>query len=68
MAELPRYQPTGYLPADVPRLDFANGEAVTLMVNDGTAYTLTWTDATFGGSGVVWKTLLILTKSFYLTT
>jgi hypothetical protein len=24
MAELPRYQPTGYLPADVPRLDFAN--------------------------------------------
>ena len=36
--------------------NFANGEAVTLMVNDGTAYTLTWTDATFGGSGVVWKT------------
>jgi len=24
MAELPRYQPTGYLPADIPRLDFAN--------------------------------------------
>jgi hypothetical protein len=24
MAELPRYQPTGYLPADVPRLEFAN--------------------------------------------
>ncbi len=24
MAELPRYQPTGYLPADVPRLDLAN--------------------------------------------
>jgi len=36
--------------------NFANGEAVTLMVNDGTAYALTWTDATFGGSGVVWKT------------
>lgn len=36
--------------------NFANGEAVTLMVDDGTAYTLTWTDATFGGSGVVWKT------------
>ena len=34
--------------------NFANGESVTLMVNDGTAYTLTWTDATFGGSGVVW--------------
>ena len=36
--------------------NFANGESVTLMVNDGSAYTLTWTDATFGGSGVVWKT------------
>lgn len=32
------------------------GEAVTLMVDDGSAYTLTWTDSTFGGSGVVWKT------------
>ena len=36
--------------------NMAAGEAVTLMVDDGTAYTLTWTDATFGGSGVVWKT------------
>lgn len=36
--------------------NFAAGEAVTLMVDDGTAYTITWTDATFGGSGVVWKT------------
>lgn len=36
--------------------NFAAGEAVTLMVDDGSAYTLTWTDATFGGSGVVWKT------------
>jgi hypothetical protein len=34
--------------------NFAAGEAITLMVLDGTAYTLTWTDATFGGSGVVW--------------
>ncbi len=34
--------------------NFANGESVTLMINDGTAYTITWTDATFGGSGVVW--------------
>lgn len=34
--------------------NFANGESVTLMVLDGTAYALTWTDATFGGSGVVW--------------
>lgn len=36
--------------------NFAAGEAVTLMVDDGTARTLTWTDATFGGSGVVWET------------
>lgn len=34
--------------------NFAAGESVTLMVSDGTAYTLTWTDATFGGSGVAW--------------
>ena len=36
--------------------NFIAGEAITLMVDDGTAYTLTWTDATRGGSGVVWKT------------
>lgn len=36
--------------------NFTAGEAVTLMVDDGTAYTLTWSDSTFGGSGVVWKT------------
>jgi hypothetical protein len=36
--------------------NFANGESVILMVDDGSAATLTWTDATFGGSGVVWKT------------
>lgn len=34
--------------------NFAAGESITLMVADGTAYTLTWTDATWGGSGVVW--------------
>lgn len=34
--------------------NFAAGEAVLLRVNDGTAYTITWTDATWGGSGVVW--------------
>jgi hypothetical protein len=34
--------------------NFAAGEAVTMMILDGTAYTITWTDATFGGSGVVW--------------
>ena len=32
------------------------GESVTLMVDDGTAYTITWTDATWGAGGVVWKT------------
>jgi hypothetical protein len=26
------------------------------MVDDGSAYALTWSDATWGGSGVVWKT------------
>lgn len=36
--------------------NFAAGEAITLMVDDGSAFTLTWSDATFGGSGVVWKT------------
>ena len=36
--------------------NFANGESITMLVDDGSAYTLTWTDSTFGGSGVVWKT------------
>ena len=34
--------------------NFAAGESVTLMVVDGTAYTLTWSHSTWGGSGVVW--------------
>lgn len=34
--------------------NFAAGESVTLMVNDGTAYTLTWSDTTWGASGVTW--------------
>ena len=34
--------------------NFEAGESVTLMVLDGTAYTITWTDTTFGTSGVVW--------------
>jgi hypothetical protein len=34
--------------------NFAAGESITLMVNDGTAYTLTWTDATWGTGGVKW--------------
>ena len=36
--------------------NFVAGESVTLMVDDGTAYTITWTDATWGTGGVVWKT------------
>lgn len=36
--------------------NFAAGESVILMVDDGTAYTLTWSDTTFGTSGVLWKT------------
>ncbi|MBO9602537.1 MAG: hypothetical protein J7496_08525 [Novosphingobium sp.] len=32
----------------------ANGQSVLLGVDDGTAYTLTWTDTTFGASGVKW--------------
>lgn len=34
--------------------NFANGESVTLLVDDGTAYAITWTDTTFGASGVSW--------------
>ena len=34
--------------------NFAAGESVTLMVDDGTAYALTWTDATWGTGGVKW--------------
>ena len=34
--------------------NFVAGESITLMVNDGSAYTLTWTDATWGTGGVIW--------------
>ncbi len=34
--------------------NFLAGQSVTLMVDDGTARTLTWTDATWGGTGVRW--------------
>ncbi len=34
--------------------NFLAGESLTLMVNDGTAYTITWTDATWGSGGVIW--------------
>lgn len=36
--------------------NFANGEAITLLVDDGTASAITWTDTTFGASGVTWLT------------
>lgn len=34
--------------------NFENGQSLTLMVDDGTAYTITWTDATWGTGGVTW--------------
>ena len=34
--------------------NFAAGESITLMVDDGTAYSLTWTDTTWGPAGVIW--------------
>lgn len=33
-----------------------SGESVLLLVDDGSAFTITWTDTTFGTGGVVWKT------------
>lgn len=33
---------------------FANGQAITLGIDDGTAYTLAWSDTTFGATGVKW--------------
>lgn len=35
--------------------NFQNGESILLLVDDGTSYTLTWTDTTAGASGVKWK-------------
>ena len=35
--------------------NFAAGESITLMVDDGSAYTITWTDATWGTGGVIWR-------------
>lgn len=34
--------------------NFTAGESITLMVDDGSAYTLTWTDSTWGSGGVTW--------------
>lgn len=33
---------------------FTAGQSVTLHIDDGTAYTITWTDTTFGTGGVTW--------------
>lgn len=35
--------------------NFTNGESITLWIDDGTGYNITWTDATFGGTGVKWS-------------
>jgi hypothetical protein len=34
--------------------NFTAGQSVTLLIDDGTAYSITWTDATFGTGGVKW--------------
>lgn len=34
--------------------NFENGESVLLMVLDGAAYAITWTDTTFGATGIKW--------------
>jgi hypothetical protein len=34
--------------------NFIAGEAITLLVNDGSAFAITWTDSTFGTGGVAW--------------
>jgi hypothetical protein len=34
--------------------NFLAGESITLMVNDGASYALTWTDTTWGAAGVIW--------------
>ena len=36
--------------------NFAAGESITLMIDDGAGYTLTWTDSTWGSGGVIWET------------
>jgi hypothetical protein len=34
--------------------NFQNGQSILMAIDDGTAYTITWTDSTFGASGVKW--------------
>ena len=38
-----------------PTCNFAAGESVTLMVDDGTNRTITWTSTTWGPGGVKWR-------------
>lgn len=33
---------------------FAAGDDVTLHINDGTGFTIDWTDTTFGATGIIW--------------
>lgn len=33
---------------------FAAGQSVTLLIDDGSAFTITWTDSTWGTGGVTW--------------
>lgn len=39
-----------------PTAAFEDGESLMLCIDDGTAYDVIWTSATFGGSGVIWTT------------
>jgi len=34
--------------------NFLAGEAITMLIDDGAAYTITWTDSTFGTGGITW--------------
>ena len=34
--------------------NFTAGQSVMMMIDDGTAYAITWTDATWGTDGVTW--------------
>jgi hypothetical protein len=32
-----------------------SGQSITLMIDDGSGFTITWTDISFGPSGVIWE-------------
>lgn len=36
--------------------NFQDGQHMLVEVDDGAAFSLTWTDATWGGSGIIWET------------